>query len=72
MYTEHPVFRLSKAVGKPIWRYMDFWKFLNLLETSSIHFSNSESLGDNYEGRLPRFIIEQIIELKINNSKSPK
>ncbi len=40
---------------------MDFWKFLNLLETQSLYFSNSENLGDNHEGRIPLFILKQML-----------
>ena len=41
---------------------MDFWKFLNLLETKSLFFSNSNNLGDNNEGRIPFFILEKMLE----------
>lgn len=60
MYVEHPVFKESKSQKMPIWRYMDFWKFLNLIETKALYFSNSENLGDNFEGRIPLFILEKI------------
>lgn len=60
MYIAHPVFRESESLKKPIWRYMDFWKFLNLLESKALFFSNSENLGDNFEGRIPSFVLEKI------------
>jgi hypothetical protein len=41
---------------------MDFWKFLNLLETKSLYFSNSINLGDNNEGRIPNFIYKRMLE----------
>ena len=41
---------------------MDFWKFLNLLETKSLYFLNSDNLGDNNEGRIPHFIYEKMLE----------
>lgn len=62
MYNEHYVFQTKNSFDKPIWRYMDFWKFLNLLETKSLFFSNSDNLGDNNEGRIPHFILERMIE----------
>lgn len=62
MYKEHPTFKIEKSIGKPIWRYMDFWKFLNLLETSSLWFSNAVGLGDNHEGRIPHFVLSKMIE----------
>jgi len=69
MYNEHPVFQTENSFDKPIWRYMDFWKFLNLIETQSLFFSNSDNLGDNNEGRIPIFILNRMIkedELKGN------
>ncbi len=62
MYNEHSVFQTKNSFDKPIWRYMDFWKFLNLLETKSLFFSNSDNLGDNNEGRIPPFILKRMIE----------
>ncbi len=62
MYNEHPVFQTNNSFDKPIWRYMDFWKLLNLLETKSLYFSNSDNLGDNNEGRIPQFILKRMLE----------
>jgi hypothetical protein len=33
-----------------LWRYMDFAKFVSLLETRSIHFARADVLGDSFEG----------------------
>jgi hypothetical protein len=60
---DHSTFKLKESIGKPIWRYMDFWKFLNLLETSSLYFPNAENLGDNYEGRIPKVVYEMMLAL---------
>ena len=62
MYNNHPVFQTNNSFDKPIWRYMDFWKLLNLLETNSLYFSNSDNLGDNNEGRIPQFILKRMLE----------
>ena len=63
MYEEYPeIYKINKSIGKPIWRYMDFWKFLNLLETSSLYFSNAENLGDNYEGRIPKVVFDMMLK----------
>lgn len=62
MYKEHYIFQTKNSIDKPIWRYMDFWKFLNLLETKSLYFSNSDNLGDNNEGRIPHFIYVRMLE----------
>lgn len=33
-----------------IWRYMDLWKFSDMLATSSLHFTRVDKLDDNLEG----------------------
>jgi hypothetical protein len=37
-----------------IWRYMDFTRFLSLLETGSLWFCRVDLLGDPFEGSTPR------------------
>ena len=41
-----------------VWRYLDFEKFLILLNTSSLHFCRMDKLGDKHEGKIPNEIIE--------------
>ena len=63
MYEEYPeTYKTPNSHNKPIWRYMDFWKFLNLLETSSLYFPNAENLGDGHEGRFPKEVFEMMLE----------
>ena len=38
----------------PLWRYMDFTKFVSMLETCSIFFPRVDLLGDPFEGSLTR------------------
>ena len=38
----------------PLWRYMDFTKFVSMLETRSIFFARADLLGDPFEGSLTR------------------
>src|SRR5579885_2982706 len=33
-----------------IWRYMDFAKFVAILETRALHFARADTLGDPFEG----------------------
>ena len=44
-----------------IWRYLDFTKFIALLETSALHFSRADKLGDEFEGSLPAGNKESIL-----------
>ena len=49
MYKEHPAFNPppSDAV---LWRYMDFTKFVSLLEKQALFFARADKLGDPFEG----------------------
>jgi len=60
MYREHNVFRMQKTRDLPLWRYMDFWKFLKLINTKKLFFPNVEMLGDQHEGRIPKKILEMM------------
>lgn len=62
MYKEHPEFIINKTKDMPYWRYMDFWKFLNLINTSEIFFPNVEMLGDQHEGKIPEKIYKMMLE----------
>ena len=39
------------APSETLWRYMDFWKFTDLLETSALYFSRSDRFDDPFEGK---------------------
>lgn len=62
MHIEHSEFVINKTKVTPYWRYMDFWKFLNLINTSEIFFSNVEMLGDQHEGRIPEKIFQMMLK----------
>ena len=53
MYKEHPVFTplSSDAI---LWRYMDFTKFVSLLEKQALFFPRADKLGDPFEGSLTK------------------
>ena len=36
-----------------LWRYMDFTKFVSLLDRSALFFTRADKLGDPFEGSLP-------------------
>ena len=42
-----------------LWRYMDLAKFLDLITSESLYFTNCGKLTDKYEGELPVSTIEQ-------------
>lgn len=51
-----------------IWRYMDLWKFLDLIDNQKLYLSRTDLLADKYEGTVPR----QSIVLESLNTHSEK
>ena len=49
---DHPVFEAPENLNIKIWRYMDFTKYVSLLESRSLFFSRSDLLNDPYEGAM--------------------
>lgn len=49
----HKVFEAPPDVNTKIWRYMDFTKFVSLLDRSSLFFIRSDCLDDPFEGTYP-------------------
>jgi hypothetical protein len=60
MYKEHPAFQSPKNENAKIWRYMDFTKFVSLLDTSSLFFTRVDTLDDPFEGSCPIEVLQQI------------
>lgn len=46
----HPVFQAPENPDVAIWRYMDFTKFIALLDTQSLFFCRADLFDDPYEG----------------------
>ncbi len=59
MVKEHPVFQPPLDVNVPIWRYVDFTKFVDLLERKTLFFSRSDLLGDPFEGSKPKVNVDE-------------
>ena len=49
MYEEHPVFN-PPPLNTVLWRYMDFTKYVSLLEKQALFFARADKLGDPFEG----------------------
>lgn len=50
----HEVFLAPKNPDIPIWRYMDFTKFVSMLVQRGLFFSRLDKLGDPFEGSLSK------------------
>ncbi|MGJ5816656.1 hypothetical protein [Paludibaculum fermentans] len=44
----------TSAAESPVWRYLDFAKFIDLLQTSELHFTRLDRLQDPFEHALSR------------------
>lgn len=58
MYEDHPCFELPDDEGLKIWRYMDFTKYVSMLNGSALFFTRSDKLQDRFEGSYPIPYIE--------------
>lgn len=47
---EHPVFKQPSNPDIKIWRYMDFTKYVSMLDSGSLYFARADLLGDPFEG----------------------
>lgn len=54
MYEGHPVFEKPENANAKIWRYMDFTKFVSLLDKSALFFPRADRLPDPFEGSYPK------------------
>lgn len=55
MYTQHPVFRTPNSEDVKVWRYMDFTKFLYILERHALFFTRADRFEDRFEGSYTRY-----------------
>lgn len=55
MFADHPVFERPADPNATIWRYLDFTKFVDLLDTSSLFFTRADRFHDRFEGSYPQF-----------------
>lgn len=54
MVKDHPVFYPPSVPNQKIWRYMDFTKLVDLLNSSSLYFARSDTFDDIFEGSITK------------------
>ena len=52
MYEDHRLF-ISPFPDAALWRYVNFTKFVSLLDKSALFFARADKLGDPFEGSFP-------------------
>ncbi|ASF47800.1 hypothetical protein [Methylovulum psychrotolerans] len=63
MYEVHPVFEQPSDENEKVWRYMDFTKFISLLESSALYFTRADKFEDPFEGCYPKEEILAVEEM---------
>jgi hypothetical protein len=58
MYKEHPVFKKPDNENVKVWRYMDFAKFVSLLERKALFFTRIDRLEDKFEGSFSKPLLD--------------
>ncbi|MGY3687137.1 hypothetical protein ACXAAV_10735 [Vibrio coralliilyticus] len=51
---DHPCFKQPGDASSKIWRYMDFTKFVSILENQNIFFCRADLFDDPFEGSIPK------------------
>jgi hypothetical protein len=71
---DHPVFTKPDNNNASIWRYMDFTKFVALLDSSALFFSRADLLGDAFEGSYSRanLSIRPILDARLGLSEDSR
>ncbi|HEU5052805.1 MAG TPA: hypothetical protein VFT78_06820 [Hanamia sp.] len=54
MFLDHPLFKPPEDKIQKIWRYMDFTKYVELLNSSTLYFTRADNFEDKFEGSLTR------------------
>ena len=71
MFVSHP--QLTEPDdNQKLWRYMDFSKFLAILETKSLHMAALTSFSDPFEGQPPKTVIERFTSQSPEPSTDPE
>lgn len=58
MYKEHQIFEKPRNGNVKIWRYMDFTKFVSMLDKRALFFARADKLPDPFEGSYSKANIE--------------
>ena len=76
MIEEHPIFKSPSNPNQKIWRYIDFTKFVDLLNSQSLYFTRADKFEDIFEGSVPIMTAElrnkRMLEMIKNQEVLPK
>lgn len=52
MYVDHSIIKCNYSDDTKIWKYLDLWKFISILENKALYFARCDLLGDPFEGSI--------------------
>lgn len=58
MYEEHQIFELPANTNPKIWRYIDFTKFVDFLNSKALYFTRADFFEDDFEGSLTKSTVQ--------------
>ncbi len=58
MYESHPTFKQPTDGNVKVWRYLDFTKFISMIDTCRLYFTRSDKFNDPFEGSWPKINID--------------
>jgi len=53
MFVKHPLFAQPEDPSAKVWRYMDFTKFVSLMDSKCLFFPRADKFHDPFEGSMP-------------------
>ena len=66
MYVNHPSCESPKNKDAQVWRYMDFTKFVSLLEKKSLYFTRVDKFDDPFEGSYSKANVVKRLKMYTN------
>ncbi len=60
MYEANPIFVQPDREDVRVWRYMDFTKFVSLIESRCLYFTRADKFDDPFEGSWPKINIDAL------------
>ncbi|CAN5355740.1 DUF2971 domain-containing protein [soil metagenome] len=58
MFQPHPIFIQPENDAIKVWRYMDFTKFVSLIDSRQLYFTRADKFEDPFEGSFPKMNIQ--------------
>jgi hypothetical protein len=58
VYEKHPIFASPEDENERVWRYIDFSKFISILDRRALYFTRADKFNDMFEGSYSKFNIE--------------